>query len=32
MYDELDGIDIIMDVCYGWRKNVKDISVVVIGD
>lgn len=32
MYEDLDGIDIIIDVWYGWWKNVKDISVVVVGE
>lgn len=30
--EELGIVDIMIDVRYGWRKNVKDISVVVIGE
>lgn len=30
--EEDDGIIIMMDVWYGWRKNVKDFSIVVIGE
>lgn len=30
--EEFGIINIMFDVRYGWRKNVKDISVVVIGE